>query len=507
LRHGLTGLRAALSLAAVAVASAAMAAEARTPTTAEGWRAAYVADLDFIRDAVAADHPGPVDPANPTFAAWLKTGYAEARARAGQVSDDQGYRSGLMRFAGGFHDSHTAIWFDERPDPPPSWPGFMVARRLEGDVVTVRDEADPAAPAMGTRILSCDGRSLDALTARDIFPAFFDPRLPDDRRRAVTHLFNDEGDPFRKRLTACRIRTPDGEARSLKLAWRPPPDRKAYVRELIAVTNGAAAAWFSLQEPAEGVAWISLPTFQVEDRAADVQALVARVKAEAPRLRQGRLIVFDARGNGGGSSVWGQMIVEALWGPEAVAAATPKDAAAVDWRASPRNKAYFDGLQAKMDAQYGVGSPASKWMVSVREGLGAAIAAGRPLWREGDPSIPATATASIFERPKGPGLFPAKVVLLTDGRCGSACLDFTDVVLRMPGVVFAGGPTGGDGLYMERADRPTPSGLAMFGHATKVYRGRPRGDMEVYQPDVPWGANRDDDKAVRAWILAMAGKG
>lgn len=92
----------------------------------------------------------------------------------------------------------------------------------------------------------------------------------------------------------------------------------------------------------------------------------------------------------------------------------------------------------------------------------------------------------------------AKVILLTDGHCASACLDFADLLLAMPGVIHIGSVTSGDTSYMEVRDITLPSGVAGLSLATKVYRNRPRGYNEFYTPRYVWEGEMSDTVGLKA---------
>ena len=96
-----------------------------------------------------------------------------------------------------------------------------------------------------------------------------------------------------------------------------------------------------------------------------------------------------------------------------------------------------------------------------------------------------------------------RVYLLTDGGCASACLDFADIVRRMPGTRQIGQPTSGDALYIDIDYTPLPSGLAGLSYGMKVYRNRARGNNQWYEPDVRWPGGDMTDEALVRWIEAL----
>jgi hypothetical protein len=106
--------------------------------------------------------------------------------------------------------------------------------------------------------------------------------------------------------------------------------------------------------------------------------------------------------------------------------------------------------------------------------------------------------------PTPPNPVTGRVYFLTDNACGSACLDFADLMHQLPGVVQVGLPTSADTVYMDIASAPLPSGLATLGWGMKVYRDRARGNNVWYDPKYRWpGGPMNDDEAVVRWIKSL----
>jgi hypothetical protein len=102
----------------------------------------------------------------------------------------------------------------------------------------------------------------------------------------------------------------------------------------------------------------------------------------------------------------------------------------------------------------------------------------------------------------------SKVVLLTDGWCASACLDFADLLLAIPGVRHVGAATYADAVYIDNRSVRLPSDLGWFGFSMKVYRGRPRGHNQPYVPTSPYEGMTWDTPTLQAWLItAVARRG
>lgn len=493
-------LAAAFALAAPIAAAQDEETAPQAPTTAREWRETARADLDALQ-AMLRDHtPIAVDAENPRMQRWFERGYREARARAGRVRDRTGYFYALAGYINGFQDPHVAIQLVE-PLTVARWPGFITTARGEDAVVLFRDETDAAAPAPGARVVSCDGVPLARLQAQKIYPFTLNPQIALDRRASLSRIFLDRGNPFAQAPRRC-VFEEDGRRRTLRLNWR--EASQSYWTDYTAATAGPRAA-FGLDWPAEDVAWIGLPTFGNEESEA-LQALIDEVAANAERIRNARAVVIDVRGNGGGNSAWGQLLARALWGEEAVEAIPdPGPGGATDWRASEGNLDYLNEIAPELFAQFGEESEVADWIRDVQSGMAGAIARGEALWRQRDAEDEGPIRQGggyAGRRPEGASPIPARVYMLSNGACASACLDFADTVLHIPGVQLIGENTSGDGLLMEIRGHRLPSGLAAVGLPMKVYRGRPRGSLEAYEADVRYDGVWTDE-AVRAWAMEL----
>ena len=458
------------------------------------WARAYRTDLAWAHATLRDNHPGAVDPESPRFRDWLERGHAQASAA--RVRDKAGYVYALQRYVVGFGDTHTTLVLDFTGIPA-RWAGVVVQGREDGGAIVVdREPDDTAAPPLGARVVSCDGAPFDSLVAREL--AFQGhPRSHARRRWATTWALVDGSNPLRPPPAACVFEHEGRRARHA-LRWRP---FAATTLDRLMRAVRLEPATLGLSEVAPGVFWVGIPSFAAGP--AVLRPLVDSIAARATALRSARAVILDVRGNGGGSSVWGQEIVAALWGKDA---ADPNlgGPAAVDWRASPANADFVASARAAM-TRPGTNPAVLDLLRRVEAGMREAIAEGRPYWRQEGRAGPSGGLTR--RRPVGPGAIAARVALLTDDGCASACLDFADRVLAQPGTTHLGMVTNGDNLYIDKRDPLTsPSGHARLDHSLKVYRGRPRGDMEAYEPDLPY-CGEWTTAALRAWALDLVERG
>jgi hypothetical protein len=454
-----------------------------------------------MRALLESQTPIPLDQENPAYRAWLKQGYAEAAQRIAAITDQAGYYYTLNAYAAGFGDPHVALG-PAIPLPPARWPGFVAAERGGETVVVWRDPADPIAPALGAAITACDGAKPADLAIQRFGKVVLNLGLEEDRRRAATRLFLDRGIPFAPVPTACVFGTAAGAAPT-PLAWRPVGESNpSFWDAYSAAATGPDAPW-GVSEPAPGVIWIGVPTFQSGEKTApQLAALVEAIKARGPALRRANAIVIDVRGNGGGNSTWADKVAEAVFGAGVLAKyKEPARKEAVDWRASPENIAYWAEWEKNSVKEFGLFSTNRMGIAWIQQGMKSTLGKGEQIWRTGA-KTPSPSGGMTKQRPGGERPFPAKVYMLSNGSCGSSCLNFADRVLFVPGVKLIGSATSGDGPYMEVRSEKLGSGMAELTFPQKVYRGMGRGALEAYQPDIAYDGGWDD-ASVRAWVMGL----
>ena len=454
------------------------------------WPDAAVRDLAAMHDLIRDNHPGPVDPANPGFRDWLDGGEAallpQARA-ARSLHDDQLV---LRDYANGFADGHLGVAMAD--SAAHLWPGFLVRADTPDAPLRVSALATgPNAPAgirLGSVVESCGGIAARTLLEERVLRPALNPHVPQRLRLASALLMVTDADAPSDRWPGCTVSS-HGRSRTVPLRWRP-ITQAALAREQ-ARSSGIALPRTGLRHV--GDVWlVSLPSFNPRDAAATarLQALVARLKAQAATLHAARHVVLDLRGNDGGNSEWGIEAAEALWGKEAVDAVEAATPSTIDWRVSVRNAAAIREDAAMMRRQ---GQAAIADQVDELAGrMDAALLEHQTFLREqGDPPGPVPDLATPFLNP---------VYLLTTPHCASACLDFVDLMDGLPGVVRVGLETSSDTDYLELAAAPLPSGHATLRYAMKAYRQRERAANASDRPAIIWPGGEMNDLSIAKWI-------
>ncbi len=471
--------------------AAALTLAAQAAPAPVDWAARLRVDATAFRDAVLDSHPGPIDAENPRFKPLLARAYAQALRRARTTTSFPEYVWALREFGAAFDDGHVGIDADAKAVADFAWqyrwPGFVTALR-DGKTVVV---GGTGAPVGGT-LIECDGKRAEALAAERI-GHFMGRWMLRSRRVSLSgQLFLPPDNPWLAPIRSCTFLA-GGKRETVKLDWRPIGAGERN-QQLAAATGVRHTSPVSLERLADGTVWINLGSFDPDaasPRGKELAALAAQIAREAGSIRSAPRIVFDLRGNNGGSSSWISAIAAALWGETAVARAVPDTP--VDWRTSDANyrtiEAYVDQFGKTRAENLG----AYDWAVKMEAGLREARARGQKLWRE-MPAPPPPAD------PNGPHV-TAKAFVLTDFGCGSACLDAVDVLTGV-GAVQVGQETAADTQYMEIRQQHA-DGAARMWIPMKVYRDRKRGANVPAVPAHAWSGDMGDTEGLRRWIATL----
>lgn len=455
---------------------------------APDWSALAQSDIAFMHEQTLAHHPGPVDVENPDFSDVMTQALERGLELAAQAESQAGYAMAVRAYAAQYRDGHYGVNVSTGVEAY-QWPGF-VSVRVGGRWFAMDDGASNAS-LDGSEILDCDGRAIDDWMHERVFGFYGDPALEADWSRRAPQLMVDLGNPFVSRPTSCRFL--DGSAIEVRdLNWQ-----DIGVDQWWALADAASAseeAPWGVREFAPDVFWIGVPTFWPQGDALNLmQALQDDLEARAEALRNADILVFDVRGNNGGSSSWGDSIVSSVWGEAFAAYRTPVSSSGVDFRVSSGN---IDHARAIIDLTVEQDMPeAEAYFREVLAGMLAAQAAGEPLYVERNaPEPPA---------PSAPNPVSARVYFLTDSACGSACLDFADRMYAIENVVHIGGETYADSAYMEFRPISLPSGRGSLSLPIKVYRERPRASGQSYTPAIDYPGTDWSTSALEAWVTAL----
>ncbi|BEV16565.1 peptidase [Herbaspirillum sp. DW155] len=461
-------------------------AEAGAPAQPEEakkhWAMVAYRDLAFMRESIDAAHPGVLEEDDEEFHTWREAGYVQAQALASRATSEREAIAAVQFYAVGFKDGHLWVAQNSTRRRRSAWAGWIMEEHDGQYFVSQRAAHWPVAlPPVGVRVLECDGRAVSDLIREDIMP-FVDRRvaLLEVRRKLAAHLTVEM--PIDPRWTdrpvqSCLVELPDGHHERFALHWR---EEKEGLRRVFA----RARHPLGLHDMGDGTYWVNVSDFQLDQAGlGQLEQLLAQLR----KLDKAKMVILDTRGNQGGNSAFGDRILQALL--KQAMPPGPEHASAW-WRVS---QIAIDTLQSHVDRYRlleGASGPEVQWLTRILDKMRAAQASGAKWVDNGD--VPELAETGLP--------FQGRLGLVTDAYCASACLDFADAVLSIPGALHVGEPTSADTNYLDLAQLRLPGGL-MMAMPLKVHRGRLRRSNEPLIPHFVYGGDMNDTARLQQWVL------
>lgn len=471
--------------ALLTVCTSAMAAE-------RDWAALAIEDVEAAYAVALTDHPGSADERNPGFLAVAEDARSNALAKARQARSLVHYRQALLTFFGAFEDYHFTVNFpDDENLPARQWAGIVGV--LDNERMTVVAAHETLADLVGREILGCDGQNPSLLYRQRVKPYEARPAIEATRRASSSKIFLWRPGQFESRLESCTFDGPAGpEKRALQWDFEPEEYSRLQRRALRGDRPDTG-----VREYQPGRWWITASIFDPADadEQAAIESMLEELREQAAAIRAAEAVVVDIRGNNGGSSSYGDLIVDAVWGEPYRRARRPESQSYVEWRISPGNLEHMDTL-GKLVVERNFPKEVVDMFLGVQKGMIEAAESGEAMYRQvDDAEDTANSRLGAVENP-----VEGQVYFLTNINCGSACLDFADVMLSLANVTQVGQPTTADTQYMEVRWEESPSGLAGFVIPVKVYRDRIRAPKQAYTPNVFYDGFDWSDAAIEGWV-------
>lgn len=453
---------------------------AAQPTAQHPWAAMTQADADFITDWLKRESITAIYPAPDAFAAQLAAARRVLDAESSQVTSYQGYRHALNRYVGSLQDLHLYLQHSLAPSTY-QWPGFLGVYRGG------RYLALPKAGALsGQEITQCDGKPMGEWVHQVATYEQLILGVEATKARAAPLVFRDGGSPFIPRPRSCRIGGQD-----VTLEWQPIAASKLSA-DIVAATIFRDRLTTISPFGADG-AWVRMGIFHMQTQ--EEGKVFKQLITDAPALRDKSVIVLDVRGNGGGSYDWFMGFLRALYGKDyADYHARARLQIANVLRTTPAILEFYNSDRATEVGDLVPPADGTPFDPDNKQ-YEQALAAGKTLF-----VTPANARAIPMPSavPRNP--VKARVFVLTDYNCASACISFVDELKRFPGVEQIGVETGIDSRTGTAIAAPLPSGNGVIHVPTMTRDGRERGDNIPHRPDRVFTGNIADTAAVKAWV-------
>ena len=473
--------------------------------SAIAWAKLTQRDLQAAYDITLENHPGAYNELDPGFKDVAAKALEKALGLAAHVENAAGYKYALNAFAVEFRDGHFRFQQivetaeGERPD---EWPGFIMAWRNGKGIV--QSALDNQADWVGAEVVACDQRPIREAVLNNVFSFRGNPAVLGDWIEYAPRIFLAQGNPFVSRPEQCIFRLANGVEQRRALHWLPLSSNQEWWDRYILTTDGPEEP-LKIEVFGEGRYWISLSTFspQGENELKQMEALISQIEAQKDPLRNAEAIVFDLRGNSGGSSTWILRMANALWGEPYVQWRDSSKHTYTEYRASKGN---LDHLKSLLDLPAITNAPADviQFLTETITGVERAYNQGEPLYSTKlNPSYGNEQAAASNANLTNP--VSAKIYVFMPGPCASACLDAIDLLTQFENVTLLGMPTSADTNYLDVRYEILPSEQSIIVFPIKVYRNRTRPSGFYYEPDIPYPSLDLSRAAIEAWLIDIIG--
>ena len=450
------------------------------------WGQMALMDLDIIQQTIKHHHVGPVDPENPGYKVWLNDGYQASVEMTKSVVNFNDYMATISHYTDGFDDGHITFYREINPTRL-AWPNFTL-KHLVGKTLVANVKPDTLNNIQqGDQLISCDAKSVEQLMAERIYPYQGISGLEAETIRLTPSLLISQRNTFVKDPKTCTFSRNDKEFEH-ELSWS--SINHETLNKKLSASDGDLS--FTLQEIEKNIFRISLPTFNVGNRQDEIVALLARLEEKSSELLTSEALIFDVRGNSGGSSGWAVKVIDTIFGKGMAARAHKTNFEQIVWRVSQANIDSYKYWQNYWVSVGGDNDPNAVGYGELISGMSTALK---------NKKIFFNMKANKVQNPIHLGEITPKIYLLTDSACFSACLGMADIVMSFPQANHIGSPTRADAIYIDNRSVELPSGNGDLSFSMKVYRGRIRGHNEPYIPNIPYLGDDWSTKALDHWFV------
>jgi hypothetical protein len=468
--------------------------------------------LGFIHQSITEMHPAVLDASALDFQTWHKTAYESTKALLPSVHSVADERALLNYYFAGYKDSHLAGYLADSiyslfERPTEQWAGWLMAATASGYEVIYSLGGD-LYPEVGMQLISCDNQPIDELLQSRYAP-YIDMRWSlliarDQVVKALTQQREGYEVLARPYISQCAFKRTAGKEVYFPFAWQPLGEtNKRHINSL----NFKKYTFPSLTYKENNVAWINVSDFKLES--ASAYESHQQLLKDLNLLQGNETLVFDLRLNSGGNSGFGNEILTAVFGRSGMmyleTQLVEKFGASESFY-RPSWSFYWsrDYAIKQLIASQGGNSSQVKWMSAINERLKKALENNEQRFSQQE------ALAGLMdgsEEAESEGWnYRGKVIVITDKRCVSSCLNFMDFLKQIPQIQHWGEPTNADTVYTEVVEmwHDYHKDAYSFMVPVKQWTNRPRKDNEPYSPDIVFNGNIYDDKAVERWVLKLS---
>jgi len=256
---------------------------------------------------------------------------------------------------------------------------------------------------------------------------------------------------------------------------------------------------FAMTQLTPDTLWFSWPTFSLDDT--QTMLWVKKIVNFAPSLRDEQNMVIDLRGNAQGDFNWGAVFLKKLYGVAYYQWLMSQSQQMVNqYRVSDYAIASVQQSAQQLKNTFGSSSPETVQINTTLNTLNAVFERGDQWYPA---SLPAQSSASLTSTVRPAPLYRGRLVLIADGRCNNACLNFIMLAKQFPQVELLGQTTNADTVYTHASEPVYLDDGAQLHFGCVIEQHRRRGSNQPYQPDERYTGDMSDTTALQSWVLSQ----
>lgn len=252
---------------------------------------------------------------------------------------------------------------------------------------------------------------------------------------------------------------------------------------------------FSIHNFTDNIAWVTIPNLcPSKEEQPQLEALIEHL----PALQTKKSIVFDLRGNNGGSTLWSTRILDALFDKEYVYQKCfhIHSNSYEDFRVSKSNLEYWKHLTPWFEQNFKNNSSEYQNWLALIAGMQKAYDEQKIFYSVQQQN----SNKNLIDSKKtinNPCL--AKIIIIIDAGCFSSCLSFIyDLEIITQNTIKIGQKTSTNTAYMEIREDILPSGIH-FRYPTAIGRNS-KPFLHCYVPDIEYPQNCTNQNDQQSWL-------
>lgn len=445
-----------------------------------------LADLEFIQGALIDNSAYEASKADARYSKWSREGYIQTKELISAMKNEDDCHFVLNYYVNGFHDNNIRLRSYVRL-PEELYPGILSALKGNKHEVIYKNPSIKylSKVKVGDQISRINDVQIDKYYKEYLLPFYASTNSKIDLTKASLYALIVDGNDFIPTPRTLSLINHKGEAYKLELQYT---KMNSEANKRVNRVRNPENKKFRVDLFSGGV-WIRIPSFYpTEEEEVYFRGMLASLQELGNKQEY---IIFDMRGNRGGSTGWERPILRNLCGDNFIKSLGNKHDYNSKWekriRVSKKNLAYFKqfytnaqikefaGKLAKREDFYNI-----KW----------------DIYSETDNLFTNNENAKIR----------AKIFVLTDNFCTGTCWLFVREMLQIPGITHIGQTTAIQKPFTKPQTIRLPSERFDFFVPIQEHIFPATNHGKPFIPSIIFEGDINNDSRVADWIIELIDK-